>query len=91
MARYSTMLSVFVTLLFLAVQESNCELSNCTESITTVSGPYAPKGKICSGDIVFEDYFDKLDLSKWQHENTMTGGGVSPNNNNLIIKNIFNN
>lgn len=91
MAGYSTFLSVSITLLVLAVQISKCELAACTESITTVSGPYAPKEKICSGEIIFEDNFDKLDLRKWQHENTLTGGGVSPNIDYLLMKDLFNN
>lgn len=37
-------------------------------------------GTYCSGDVIFEDTFDKLDLKKWQHENTLAstlaGGGV---------------
>lgn len=38
---------------------------------TTVNGvPAAP------GALIFEDNFDKLDLLKWQHEKTMSGGGV---------------
>jgi hypothetical protein len=28
-----------------------------------------------SGELIFEDNFDFLDFSKWQHEITMAGGG----------------
>lgn len=53
-----------------------CSQKVCEESPTTASGTFAPK-KICSGDLIFEDDFDKFDLKKWQHENTLAGGGVS--------------
>lgn len=48
----------------------------CEESRTTTSGTFAPK-KFCSGDLIFEDDFDTFNLKKWQHENTLAGGGVS--------------
>ncbi|KAJ8935957.1 hypothetical protein NQ318_015792 [Aromia moschata] len=50
---------------------ADCE----TASLTTASGTHAPQGKICSGDLIFEDTFDKFDLKKWAHELTLTGGG----------------
>ena len=28
-----------------------------------------------SGELIFEDNFDKLDFDKWEHEITMSGGG----------------
>lgn len=34
-------------------------------------------GQYCSGDLIFEDTFDMFDTRKWQHENTLSGGGVS--------------
>lgn len=34
-------------------------------------------GQYCSGDLIFEDTFDIFDTRKWQHENTLAGGGVS--------------
>lgn len=34
-------------------------------------------GTICSGDLIFEDNFDFFDFKKWEHENTLGGGGVS--------------
>lgn len=77
MAGYNTLLSVLATLL-VAIEISECEVaSNCRDSITTVSGPYSLKGKLCAGALVFKDDFDKLDLKIWQHESTLTGGGVS--------------
>lgn len=44
-------------------------------SITSASGEYAPSGQICSGQVIFEDNFDTLDLALWRHENTLSGGG----------------
>lgn len=49
---------------------------DCEKTPTTVSGTFAPK-RICSGNLIFEDDFDEFDLKKWQHENTLAGGGVS--------------
>ncbi|CAH1367168.1 unnamed protein product [Tenebrio molitor] len=49
--------------------------SQCNPSATTVSGTHAPTGQICSGDLIFEDNFDELDMQKWQHESTLAGGG----------------
>nr|XP_023029642.1 beta-1,3-glucan-binding protein-like [Leptinotarsa decemlineata] len=46
----------------------------CDKSITTVSGTHAPK-QLCSGDLIFEDDFEELDLRKWQHVQTLGGGG----------------
>ncbi|XP_075970510.1 beta-1,3-glucan-binding protein-like [Anticarsia gemmatalis] len=46
----------------------------CTPSVTTVSGTHAP-AKICSGALIFKDEFDEFDFEKWQHENTLGGGG----------------
>ena len=49
-------------------------LNGCKWSPTTVSGSKRP-GNICSGQLIFEDNFDSFDLSKWQHEETLAGGG----------------
>lgn len=46
----------------------------CTPTVTTASGTDAPVG-FCSGDLIFEENFDTLNLSKWRHEITMAGGG----------------
>lgn len=46
--------------------------SQCkTASVTTVKGSKAPIGKICPGQLIFEDTFDVLDNTKWKYENTM--------------------
>ncbi|XP_058821626.1 beta-1,3-glucan-binding protein-like [Topomyia yanbarensis] len=44
-------------------------------SVTTASGSFVKREAFCSGDLIFEDNFDKLDLEKWQHEHTLGGGG----------------
>jgi len=31
------------------------------------------------GELIWEDNFDSFDFDSWQHEITMSGGGVSPN------------
>lgn len=46
----------------------------CQWSQTTASGSKAPQS-FCSGQLIFEDNFDWLDQSKWQHEATLAGGG----------------
>ncbi|KAL0840437.1 hypothetical protein ABMA28_015691 [Loxostege sticticalis] len=48
--------------------------ATCTPSVTTVSGTHAP-ATVCSGDLIFSDDFKEFDLEKWQHENTLAGGG----------------
>lgn len=44
------------------------------DSPTTVSGTFAPR-EFCSGDLIFEDDFEDFNLDKWEHENTLAGGG----------------
>ncbi|XP_062537645.1 beta-1,3-glucan-binding protein-like [Armigeres subalbatus] len=44
-------------------------------SVTTASGSYVNRKIFCSGDLIFEDNFDRLDLDKWEHEHTLGGGG----------------
>ncbi|XP_074028638.1 beta-1,3-glucan-binding protein [Leptinotarsa decemlineata] len=61
----------FATLVFVVLDKAGA----CKRSITTVSGSQAPNGIICSGDLIFEDDFNELDLKKWQHEQTLGGGG----------------
>lgn len=50
--------------------------SRCDATVTTASGTAAP-ASFCSGDIIFQEEFDYLNFKKWQHENTLAGGGVS--------------
>lgn len=44
----------------------------CT--VTTVKGTHAPQN-FCSGDLIFEENFNTFDLTKWDHAETMAGGG----------------
>lgn len=49
----------------------------CSESLTTVSGTYAPQGPICGNRLLFNEEFDNgFDTNLWMHEITMNGGGV---------------
>lgn len=50
-----------------------------TKSVTTVSGPLAPQGRIYPGQLIFEDNFDKFNLNAWKHSLTLSGKGVSIN------------
>lgn len=59
-----------------------------TGTITKVSGSHAPKN-FQAGDLIFEENFDTLDLSKWQHENTLGGGGVSNFRHRYIFNSPF--
>lgn len=61
-------------LLFGIVMQLNAE--ECKPSITTASGLKAPQ-QICSGQLIFEENFDKLDKKTWIPEVTLWGGGVS--------------
>lgn len=64
--------------------------SACSPSVTTVSGTHAPV-TVCSGALIFSDDFDEFDLEKWQHENTLAGGGVSNmfNSNAFLLNNLY--
>ena len=48
--------------------------SSCLHSPTEISGTKSSV-KICSGKLLFEDNFDRLDETKWKHEKTLAGGG----------------
>jgi hypothetical protein len=48
----------------------------CGWTPTTASGRHAP-AQICAGQLIFEDNFDFLDHTKWEHEVNSDGGGVS--------------
>lgn len=53
------------------------ECHNCRPSVTSVSGPLAPKGRILPGQLIFEDNFDNFNLQAWRHSLTLSGKGVS--------------
>jgi hypothetical protein len=48
----------------------------CEPSVTSAIGTKAPV-TICKGDLIFDEEFDTFDLSRWNHEKTAAGGGVS--------------
>lgn len=48
----------------------------CFLSVTSASGTHA-EHFYCSGELIFSEEFHELDFEKWQHENTLSGGGVS--------------
>lgn len=50
--------------------------AECRPSVTTVSGPYAPNGRICSGQVLLSENFNEFDRSIWKNEIAMGGGGV---------------
>ena len=55
--------------------------SECVRSVTTASGSLIDRGRtFCSGELIFDDNFDFFDFEKWEHENTLAGGGVSSTN-----------
>lgn len=65
-------------ILFVFINLQGEGTSDCpSPSVTTVSGTHAPQGRICSGDLIFEDNFNEFSLPVWQHELTLGGGGVS--------------
>jgi beta-glucanase (GH16 family) len=69
---------MFTTLFYLSLLLGvfhQCRSQCATPSPTTASGTHAPTGEICSGDLIFEDEFDELDMQKWNHESTLGGGG----------------
>lgn len=62
-----------VEVLFLGLISLN--LVSAQVSITTASGPFAPRGPFRPGQLIFEENFDEIDFEKWQHELTLSGGG----------------
>lgn len=56
----------------------------CEPSVTTVSGR-AAASEICSGELVFEDNFETLDLTKWSQDVNLWGGLLR----NSLIKNCI--
>lgn len=66
---------LLVFLAALAASQAASTAEKCTASVTTASGSHAPTS-FCSGDIIFQEEFDYLNFKKWQHENTLGGGGV---------------
>uniref|UniRef100_A0AAU8BSM0 Beta-1,3 glucan binding protein (Beta-GBP) isoform X3 n=1 Tax=Hypothenemus hampei TaxID=57062 RepID=A0AAU8BSM0_HYPHA len=68
---------LLISLLVVLVSEVPSSSADCdVPSETIASGThYKPTDKLCPGDLLFEDQFDSFDLTKWQHEITLAGGG----------------
>lgn len=64
-------LILIVTLLEIFASKSVAEF-DCQRTITTVEGPIAPDGPLCSGQLIFNEEFDDLDTNVWKHENRMS-------------------
>nr|CAD7404760.1 unnamed protein product [Timema cristinae] len=64
---------VTITLVFLALFGAGCS-AQCVESISKASGTKAP-ATFCKGDLIFDEEFDVFDVTTWEHERTMAGGG----------------
>lgn len=47
--------------------------AQCVPSLTTVSGPFAPHGPICSGQVLLNEQFDNINTALWQHEIKLGG------------------
>ncbi|KAL1505517.1 hypothetical protein ABEB36_005065 [Hypothenemus hampei] len=65
---------LFIFLLVHSLQ-ADCNVASVTKASGTHLQYSISKEKLCSGDLIFEDQFDSFDLSRWQHENTLAGGG----------------
>ncbi|XP_066259308.1 beta-1,3-glucan-binding protein-like [Euwallacea similis] len=61
-----------VVLILAAHAYADCDVASLTEASGT---HYNPPAKLCPGDLIFEEQFDTLDLTIWQHEVTLAGGG----------------
>ncbi|XP_039447616.1 beta-1,3-glucan-binding protein-like [Culex pipiens pallens] len=71
------MIKSLLIALILAIAVLNNVQAACRNpsSPTTASGWKAPKGPFCSGQLIFEDNFNRLDRAVWEHENSLGGGG----------------
>lgn len=69
------MILILTIIIIQFLQNSNGQ-KPCQPSLTTVSGSASLNKKICVGDLIFSEDFNKIDLNKWQKENTLYGGYV---------------
>lgn len=70
------MVRYFLIILLAFTETSYGIEDNCVESITKISGSYAPNGKVCANRLLFNENFDKFNTLLWRHEVTMWGGYV---------------
>jgi hypothetical protein len=68
--------TIFLVGVFLHPIEAARTASKCEKSVTTVHGTKIPSEKLCSGDLIFEETFETLDLDIWEHVNELTDNGV---------------
>lgn len=70
------MKSIFVLFLFY-LYSTNPADAQCRWSPTTVGGsfPKLKQGQICSGDLIFAEWFDNLNEGLWNHEHQVDGCG----------------
>jgi len=81
----SAMVKIFFNLFLLVLAASSPTVRGasvkCEKTVTTasISGLKKSSGekKVCSGDLIFEETFDSLDLDVWQHDITLNGNRVS--------------
>lgn len=72
-----------IAILFIVISTTNVVHSattvnnQCRLSQTTVSGKFAPKGDLCSGQLLLDENFNDFNRDLWEHEITLGGGGVS--------------
>lgn len=64
---------LIVAIIFIALLIIYPSSSGCKPSITTASG-FSVSGEICSGNLIFEENFERLDKHKWRPEVTFEGG-----------------
>lgn len=67
--------AMLAAIIVLSIGLVRARSDQCLPSVTTASGTHAPKEGFCSGDLIFEENFDTLDLATWKHEMSMWGGG----------------
>lgn len=67
---------LIVGIIFIALLIIYPSSTGCKSTVTTASG-FAITGKLCAGNLIFEEKFEKLDKHKWQPDVSFWGGGVS--------------
>ena len=66
---------LFAIIVLVYVAGASCQ--ECKFSPTTASGRYAPFGKLCKGQLIFQEHFDSFNTEVWERENDMDDSGVS--------------
>lgn len=73
----SIVFCVFVVNYIIIGSNSQEEIPSCKSTVTTVSGTHAPKGAICSGQLILNEDFHQFNHQLWKNEITFGGGGVN--------------